>query len=121
MDQEAYSGFRRASAHTSGTSGSQEAAKYIVRSVRRLLVAASVVPSSPIVVTLMEALSYSETSGLTRATWRNIPEDTILHSHRRENPQILQILARLCWTVNELHPDTNTWEPLRVLRGVALL
>jgi hypothetical protein len=22
---------------------------------------------------------------LTRATWRNIPEDTILHSHRREN------------------------------------
>jgi hypothetical protein len=33
---------------------------------------------SPIVVTLvMEALSYSETS--------NIPEDGILHSHRREN------------------------------------
>jgi hypothetical protein len=24
-------------------------------------------------------------SVLTRATWRNIPEDTILHSHRREN------------------------------------
>jgi hypothetical protein len=22
---------------------------------------------------------------LTRATWRNIPEDAILHSHRREN------------------------------------
>jgi hypothetical protein len=27
----------------------------------------------------------SETSALTRATRRNNPEDTILHSHRREN------------------------------------
>jgi hypothetical protein len=47
-----------------------------LRSMRRLLVTANV-PISPILVTLMtEALS---------STRRNIPEDAILHSHRREN------------------------------------
>jgi hypothetical protein len=53
--------------------------------MRRLLVRAIVVPSSPILVTLIkEALNYPEPSALTRATRRNVPEDTILHSDRRE-------------------------------------
>jgi hypothetical protein len=52
-----------------------------LRSVRRLLVAVSVVSSSPILVTLMkEPKDYTETTVPTRATQRNIPEDIILQS-----------------------------------------
>jgi hypothetical protein len=51
-------------------------------SVLRLLVTANVVPRSPILFTLtMEAIRSSETQIFTRATRRDIPEDSILHHH----------------------------------------
>jgi hypothetical protein len=51
-----------------------------LRSVHRLLVRFNFVSSSPILVALiMEALSSSQTSVLTRATRRNNPENGILH------------------------------------------
>jgi hypothetical protein len=57
-----------------------------LRSALRLLVTANVVPSSPILVTLMmEAMRSSETSVLIRVTRRNIPGDGNLHRHSRGN------------------------------------
>jgi hypothetical protein len=53
--------------------------------MRRFLVTASVVPSSPILVTLMiEAIRSYQTSVLIRATRRNIPEDGIDYSQLHE-------------------------------------
>jgi hypothetical protein len=46
---------------------------------------------------LMEAIRSSETSVLTKARRRHIPEDGILHSHRREN--LKSYIALTGWTL----------------------
>jgi hypothetical protein len=53
--------------------------------------------SASIITRMMEALSSSKTLVLTRATWRNVPEDAILHSHCREN--LKSYIALTGWTL----------------------
>jgi hypothetical protein len=46
---------------------------------------------------MMEAIISTETSVLTRATRRHIPEDDVLRSHRREN--LKSYIALTGWTL----------------------
>jgi hypothetical protein len=57
-----------------------------LRNLLQFAVNAKVVPTTPILVTLMiEAKIFSETSAHSRATWCHITEDGNLHSHLSEN------------------------------------
>jgi hypothetical protein len=91
-------------------------------SVRRLLVTASVLLSSPNLVTLMiEALSSSETSVLTRATRRNIQEHTILHSHRRKNLRSYTVTEQIikmfyCYALSGRRERSSTLSDIPLVR-----
>jgi hypothetical protein len=78
-----------------------------------LLVTANVAPSSPIFVMLMmEALRSSESSVL-NYTWRNIPEDDILHSHSCETPKSYEtdpVSKTLCFLIFRIPDDRQSPE-----------
>jgi hypothetical protein len=72
-------------------------AKKVLLIMRLLLVTANVLSLPSLATLMMEAVSSSKTSALTRGTRRNIPEDGILHSHRRKN--LKSYIALTGWTL----------------------
>jgi hypothetical protein len=94
-------------------------------SVSQLLVTVSIVPSSPILVTLMiEAPCSSKTSVLIRTTSSNIPEDGILHSHCSESPKSyiveLSQIHVLWWGRDRLRLAGN-WSHIRPSHRLSIL
>jgi hypothetical protein len=80
------------------TDVSEELSAYFIR-VTRIgeLGTTLAIPSNRRTLRRKDALSYTETSVLTIATRRNIPEDAILHINRREN--LKSYIALTGWTL----------------------
>jgi hypothetical protein len=69
---------------------------------------------------MMEALSSSETSVFTTAARRNISEDDILHSHRRENlKSYIQVIVYEIMNHILLSHSYTTTQPVDTLQWVA--
>jgi hypothetical protein len=82
----------------------------------RLIVTANVVPSSPILVTLMmEALRSSDTSVLTRVTRSNILEGGILHESSYVH--YLNLFYANCTLCHYCSYTVDTWPKSRDFRG----
>jgi hypothetical protein len=56
--------------------------------------------------------TLAETSVFTRVTRRNIPEDTILHSHRLESLKSLKLFRILCCLALSLFSDQYSAHPV---------
>jgi hypothetical protein len=73
----------------------------------------------------MKEAPASETSVLTRAAWRNIPEDTILYSHRCENLKSYENFLVSIWgsiyTIIIFKPTTSMAEISNTLSFARLL
>jgi hypothetical protein len=78
--------------------------------VASLLVTANVSSSLILSSLMMEGISSSETSVLTTVTRPNIPEDDILHSHRREN--LKSYIALAGWSLQWRRNVSPVWYEL---------